>query len=379
MTPIRVPIAKPWFDDSEAIAAAEVVKSGWLFMGPQVREFEAQFAAMLGVRHAVAVNSGSSALLVTLLAMGVGRGDEVLVPDMTFITTATSGLFVGAAPRFVDVELRTYGMDPESLERKVNPRTRAIIVVHYAGHTAEMGGIMDIAGKHGIPVIEDAAGAHLARYGDRYAGTIGQAGIFSFTPCKIMTVGEGGMIVTSDGQLAERARVVRNFGDAAKFAWVTLGFNFRMMDIQGAIGLCQLKKVAEAVRRRHVIARAYTEAFAKMPGIITPFVRSATDTNFQLYTIRVDERAAGINRDDFVRALGQHGIDSRLYCPALHRAPVFSHLDPGADGQFPNACVLADTAASLPIYSSMTEEEIEHVIRSVEGVLDGAHREPACI
>jgi perosamine synthetase len=372
VTNIRVPLAKPWFDDREALAASEVVKSGWLFMGPQVREFEAQFAAMLGVKHAIAVNSGSSALLVTLLAMGIGPGDEVLVPDMTFISTASCALFAGATPRFVDIELKTYGMDPADLESKVSARTRAIIPVHYAGQTAEMSAILRVAEKYGIPVIEDAAEAQLSRYGNSYAGSMGRAGIFSFTPSKPMTVGEGGMIVTGDDQLAENARLVRNFGDADKFSWVRLGYNFRMMDIQAAIGICQLRKVAEAVRIRRLIARAYTDQLAGIPGIITPFVRSAEDANFQLYTIRVNKKAAGISRDRLMQSLAEQGVASRLYYPALHRAPVFSRLNPGMDASFPSACAFADSAVSLPLYPTMTEEEINHVIRSVKGAVDSA-------
>jgi dTDP-4-amino-4,6-dideoxygalactose transaminase len=372
MTLIRIPLAKPWFDEREVSAAAAVVSSRWLFMGPQVLKFEAQFAAMLGAKHAIAVNSGSSALLVTLLAMGIGPGDEVLVPDMTFISTASCALFAGATPRFVDIELKTYGIDPGDLESKVSLRTRAIIPVHYAGQTAEMDAILQIAQAHRIPVIEDAAEAQLSRYAGRYAGTLGHAAIFSFTPSKPMTVGEGGMIVTSDDQLAENARLARNFGDADKFSWVTLGYNFRMMDIQAAIGLCQLRKVEEAVRLRHVIAGAYTGAFEKIPGITTPFVRTAADTNFQLYTIRLDEKAAGISRDSFIESLAEHGVASRLYYPALHRAPVFSRFHPGGDEQYPNACTFADTAVSLPLYPTMTHEEIEHVISSVKRVLADA-------
>jgi perosamine synthetase len=365
---LQVPISKPWFDDAEPLAAAEVVRSGWLFMGPLVRAFETQFASTLGVKHAIAVNSGSSALLVTLLALGIERGDEVLVPDMTFISTASCALFAAAIPRFVDIELNTYGMDPSDLERKITSRTRVIIPVHHAGHTAEMGPIMHVARRHGIRIVEDAAGAHLASYEGKYAGTIGHAGIFSFTPSKPMTVGEGGMIVTDDDVLAENARLIRNFGDTDKFSWVRLGYNFRMMDIQGAIGLCQLKKLAEAIRKRHVIAQLYNDAFGKIPGITTPHVRSPADTNFQLYTLRIDEKAASIGRDRFMKSLAQRGVASRVYCPALHRSPVFSQWE-GTDEQFPNASVFADTAVCLPLFPTMTELEIDYVIHSVKEVI----------
>jgi dTDP-4-amino-4,6-dideoxygalactose transaminase len=366
---VQVPLSKPWFDDSEPLVASEVVKSGWLFMGPQVREFEMQFAAMIGTKHAIAVNSGSSALLVTLLSLGIGPGDEILAPDMTFVSTASCALFTGATPKFVDIELNTYGMDPADLERRITPQTRAIIPVHYAGQTAEMRPILDIAATHGIPVIEDAAEAQMSCYGDRNAGTLAKAAIFSFTPSKLMTVGEGGMIVTDDDGIAERAGLARNFGDQGKFAWSTLGFNFRMMDIQGAIGLRQLHKVHEAVRRRRLIAQEYTNAFRKIPGVVTPYVRREADTNFQLYTILIGPTADGIDRDDFMQTLATRGVASRLYYPALHRAPVFAHTIPGSDDQFPNATYFAQSAVSLPIYPTMTEEEIRYVIRSVEDIM----------
>jgi perosamine synthetase len=374
MSRIIVPLAKPWFDEREVRAAADVVSSGWLFMGPRVQEFEVHFASMLCAKHAIAVNSGSSALLICLLALEIGPGDEILVPDMTFISTASCALFTGATPRFVDIEMRTYGMDSSRLEGAITPRTRAIIPVHYAGQTAEMEQILSVATKHGIPVIEDAAAAQMAKYKDRYAGTLGRAGIFSFTPSKPMSVGEGGMIVTDDDEFNAKARLIRNFGDSDKFQWITPGYNFRMMDIQGAIGNCQLDKVEEAVRLRHLIAAEYTSAFAGIPGVITPLVRTSAEINFQLYTVRIDEKITGVGRNEFMEGLAKRGVASRLYYPALHRASVFSRFMPGSDHNFPNASLFADTAVSLPLFPTMTEEQITVVIRSVGQVLGGGNK-----
>ena len=361
-----IPLARPWFDESEALAAYEVVKSKWLFQGPQVERFEGMLAEMLGVKHAVAVNSGSSALLVALLALDIGREDEIIVPDMTFVSTASCALFTGARPRFADIELDYYGMDPGKLRNLITPRTKAILPVHYAGHTAKLDEILAIADEYGIPVIEDAAEALLSRYeGKGYAGTLGKAGIFSFTPSKPMTVGEGGVLITNDGEIAARARLARNFGDSGKFRWDSLGFNFRMMDIQGAIGICQLHKVRDAIEMRRAIGARYTDAFGKIPGLITPRVRHPQDMNFQLYTIRIDERLTGRSRDDLSEHLNASGVASRVYFPTLHDSGVFLHCEPGEARDYPNACEFAKTALSLPIFPTLSDEDIDHVIGSV--------------
>lgn len=372
----QIPLAKPWIGEEEVGAAAEVVRSGWLIQGPRVEEFEERFAAAMGARHAIAVNSGSSALLVALAALGVGRGDEVICPDMSFVSTASAGLFVGARPVFVDIEMRYYTLDPERLEARITPCTRAIVPVHYAGHSAEMDAILEIAARHGVPVLEDAAEAHLARYrGGAYAGTLGALGIFSFTPSKPMTTGEGGMIVTNDGELARRCRMFRNFGDHGKFEWSELGFNFRMPEVMGAIGLGQLARLEETVRRRREIARRYTAALSGHPRIVTPAERTPEDANYQLYTIRIVGGEGGADgvpgRDEVMRRLAERGVSTRLYYPAFHRQGVFGAFGPFDDREFPNALEYERTALSLPIYPGLTEEEQEYVIENLLEVLGG--------
>ncbi|MBI4538244.1 MAG: DegT/DnrJ/EryC1/StrS family aminotransferase [Gemmatimonadetes bacterium] len=372
----QIPLAKPWLGEEEVRRASEVVRSGWLIQGPHVEEFEEHFAAMVGARHAIAVNSGSSALLVALAALGVGRGDEVICPDMSFIATATACLFLGARPVFVDIEMRYSALDPGRLEERITKRTRAIVPVHYAGHTAEMGPILEIAERYGIATLEDAAEAHLARYaGGRFAGTLGALGIFSFTPSKPMTTGEGGMIVTNDEALARRGQVFRNFGDHGKFNWSELGFNFRMPEVMAAIGLGQLARLEESVRRRREIARRYTAALSGHPRIATPVERTPEDTNYQLYTIRIRgggaeasrgaagrPRAAPADRDEVARRLAERGVSTRLYYPAFHHQGVFRELGPFDDADFPNAVEHERTALSLPIYPGLMEEEQVYVI-----------------
>lgn len=366
---MKVPLSRPWVGEEEALAAAEVVRSGWLIQGPKVAAFEDRFAALHDAAHAVACNSGSSALLIAMASLGVGKDDEVLCPDMSFVTTASAALFLGARPVFADLELTYYGMDPEGLERWITPRTKAIVPVHYAGHTAEMDGILAVADRHGIPVLEDAAEAHLARYrGERTAGTLGRIGIFSFTPSKVMTTGEGGMIVTNDDELAERCRLFRNMGDEGKFEWARLGFNLRMPEAMGAIGLAQLDRLGEAVERRRAIAERYDAALAGRAEVVIPAVRGELDTNRQLYTIRL-EGEDGL-RDRVKAGLAERGVSTRLYYPAFHHQGVFAAGGPYDPADYPRALAYEKTALSLPIFPGLTGEEQDYVTASLIEVLD---------
>jgi perosamine synthetase len=365
---MKVPLAKPWIGEEESRSAEEVVRSGWLIQGPRVARFEERFAERMGAKHAIAVNSGSSALLVAMGVLGIGRDDEVLCPDMSFVSTASAALFLGARARFADIEMTYYGMDPEQVERWITPRTKAIVPVHYAGHSAEMGPILEIAERHGIPVLEDAAESHLARYrGGRFTGTLGRIAIFSFTPSKPMTTGEGGMIVTDDDDLADKCRLFRNFGDRGKFEWDVLGFNFRMPEVMGAIGLAQLDRLDEAIRRRREIAARYTAGLEARAELVLPTERTPGDANYQLYTIRIPGR-----RDRVKDAMSRRGVGTRLYYPAFHHQGVFRACGPFDAADYPNAVEYEKTALSLPIFPGLTLEEQDYVIASLHQALDEA-------
>lgn len=372
---MKVPLARAGFGEDEPKAAYDVVKSEWLIFGPKTEQFEKEFAKKLNAKHAIAVNSGSSALLVAQAALGIGKDDEVIVPDMTFISTATSSMYLGARPVFADITLDTYCINPKDIENRITPKTRAIIPVHYAGQSADMDEIMEIAKKHNLYVLEDAAEAHLSEYKGRKVGTIGDIAIFSFTPTKPMITGEGGMIVTNNDALAENCRLVKNFGDAAKFRWDILGFNFRMPEVMGAIGNIQLSKLEKSVETRRKIAAEYTEELGKLEEIICPYVRNAGDINFQLYTIRLNSGKMSISNHQFIDYLIGKGVSARLYYPPLHSQKVFKGNNPikfvssQTDGEFPNAIEFSKTAISLPIFPSMKMEEIQYVIQCVkEGV-----------
>jgi perosamine synthetase len=306
--------------------------------------------------------------------MGVGPGDEVIVPNMTFISTVTSATRLGARPVFCDISLTDYNIDATQVARRITRRTKAIIPVHYAGQTADMRILAETARRHGLKILEDAAEAHLAQFeGGPYAGTIGDAGIFSFTPTKPMTTGEGGMITTSDDQLAKRCRLIRNFGDHGKFAWDSPGFNFRLNEVASAIGCCQLAKLDEIVERRRAKARRYDGGFAGCDLIVTPHVRGAKDSNYQLYTIRLAVDRMTIDRDGVIEKLAKRGVSTRLYYPALHRQGVFAEFGPYADSDFPAALEFERSALSLPIFTALTADEQDYVIGAVLEVVN-SHR-----
>lgn len=361
-----IPLSRPWFTKAEPTAAYNVVKSEWLIAGPKVEEFEKQFAKIVGAKYAVAVDTGSSAILVALAALGIKKGDEVIAPNMTFVSSASSCIYLGARPVLVDINLTDYCIDPAKIEKKITKKTKVIIPVHYAGQTAGMDEIMKIAKKYNLKVLEDAAESHLSEYNGRKSGTIGDIGIFSFTPSKPMTTGEGGTIVTNNSYLAEKARLIKNFSDTGKFEWDFLGFNFRMPEMMGAIGLEQLKKLKKAIELRRKIAYAYTQAFKNNESIITPFIRSPEDHNFQLYTIRFNLNRLKISRDKIIELLAKRGISSRLYYPCLHRQKVFSFLNLN-NNEFTNSIEFEKSALSLPIYPTLTKKEIVYI---TENILD---------
>ncbi len=363
-----IPLAKPNYDEAEVEAASRILSSDWLISGPETEAFETEFASLLGAKHAVAVNSGSSALLVAQAALGISAGDEVVVPNMTFVSTASAAMYLGARPVFCDITTDDYGLDPEKLEACITSKTKAILPVHYAGQSAQMDAILEVSQKHGIPVREDAAESHLARFGDSFTGTLGVAGIFSFTPSKPMTTGEGGMIVTNDPDLAKRARSIRSFCDAGKFQWESLGFNFRMPEVLGAIGRVQLKKLPESIRRRRSIASRYSQVFSKLDGVSIPYVRRPEDHNFQLYTVRVDPAAHAIDRDGWISELASRQVSSRLYFPTLHQQGVFSRFPKAEESLLENSLAYAKTAFSLPIFATLSDSNQDAVIEAVADV-----------
>jgi dTDP-4-amino-4,6-dideoxygalactose transaminase len=335
-------------------AVTQVLDSGNYVLGEHVAEFEAAFADHCGVRHAVAVNTGTSALHLALLAAGIGPGDEVVTVPMTFVATVAAILYAGATPRFIDVDPVTWTMDPGALKRALTPRTKAIMPVHLHGRLADMTAIHAIADEAGIPVIEDAAQAHGAERNGRRAGAFGALGCFSFYPGKNLgACGEGGALVTDRDDLAARARMLRDWGQSERYCHTLRGFNYRMDAIQGAALNVKLRHLDQWTAQRRAVARAYEDALADTP--IQRAAPTGDDHVWHVYAVRVRDR------DAVRQELTARGIMTGIHYPVpVHLQPAYSDLGYGA-GDFPVSEQLASEFLSLPIYPELTGPQIDAV------------------
>lgn len=346
-----ITLSKPSISEEEIAAAVDVLRSGMLASGSRVAAFERAFADAIGVEHAVAVGSGTAALHLGLLALGVGPGDEVIVPSFTFAATANAVRMAGAAPVFVDVDPDDYTIHPEAVEAAVSDRTRAVMPVHLYGQPAPMAALEELARRAGIDLVEDAAQAHLAATGGRRAGSIGRFGAFSFYPTKNMTTGEGGMITTGDGELAERARMLRNQGMAERYVHHLVGLNERMTEIEGAIGLVQLGKLEGWTKRRREIAEFYRSRLN--PALGLPAEREDAFHVYHQFTL------APADRGPVVAALERAGIGYGVYYPAgTHEQAPYR----GPRYRLPVTEDLSRRVVSIPVRPDLTDEEIESIV-----------------
>ena len=353
-----IPIARPQMGEEEKEMVWSALSSGMLAQGARVRELEERFATYVGVPHAVATSSGTTALHLALLASGVGVGDEVITVPFTFIASANSILYTGARPVFVDVDERTFNMDPSLIESAISPRTRAILPVSLYGQPADLPAISAIAERHGLALIEDAAQSHGAAVGERRSGSWG-AGCFSFYPTKNMTTGEGGMVTTADAALADQVRLTREHGMRVRYHHDTVGYNFRMTDIHASIGLAQLDKLPGYNLRRRAIAARYD---AELQGVILPVAPLGVTHVYHQYTIRVTAR------DAFVERLRDLGIGTGIYYPIpVHRQKPFVALGYG-DGHYPVTDLLTEQVVSIPVHPSLSDDEVSEVIAAVNRV-----------
>lgn len=354
-----LPVAEPEVGDKELEYVTECITSNWISsIGKFVTRFEDEFARFCGTRYAIATSNGTVALHLALVTLGIGHGDEVIVPTLTFIATANAVTYTGAKPVFVDSERQTWNIDPEKIEAAITPRTKAVIPVHLYGHPADMAPIMEIAKKYNLYVIEDAAEAHGATYRGNYVGSIGDIGCFSFFGNKIITTGEGGMLTTNQENLARQAKMLRDHGVSPdkKYWHPLIGFNYRLTNLQAAIGVAQMEKIDRILDRKREIALFYRSLLENVAGITLPSEASWARNVFWMYSILV-EKEYGMSRDKLMVRLKEAGVDSRPVFYPVHTMPPYEQ-----GLSFPIAEELAGKGISLPSGIGLRDEEIERVV-----------------
>ncbi len=344
--------------DEAVERVVKVLESGYLVQGPNVKEFEERFADFCGTDHAVAVSNGTTGLHIGLLALGVGPGDEVISTPFSFVASGTSILFTGARPVFVDVDPKTFNIDPEAIEKAITPKTKAIMPVHLYGQCAGMTQINRIAKEHGIAVLEDSCQSHGAMHNGKKAGSIGDAGVFSFYPTKNMTTGEGGIVTTNSQEVMERLRLLRNHGQDSRYSHLLLGFNFRMTDIGGAIGLAELKLLEGRTERRR---RNAEYLIKELRGLVeTPYTAPENLHVYHQFTIKSD------NRQEIIDSLQANEIGYGIYYPKP--IPSFKPFENARVMEIPNTEKLILQALSLPVHQDLSQDDLEKIVRAVKTV-----------
>ena len=361
-------IAKPIISKDESEAVVTVLNSGVLAQGKNVEEFEEDFAEFIGVRYAIATSSGTTALHIALLANEIGKEDEVITSPFTFIATANSIIYTGANPVFADIDEGSFNIDPNSIEKKITSKTKAIMPVHLYGQPCDMDSIMKLAEKHGLRIIEDACQAHGAEYRGVKVGSFG-TGCFSFYPTKNMTTGEGGMITTNDEIIADKARKIRNHGQNKRYVHELLGYNYRMTDIAAAIGICQLKKLEQFNRRRRDNATILTNGLRGITGLVLPQIKPNTKHVFHQFTIRIKEDFC-MPRDTLKERLYASNIASGIYYPLpIYKQPIYKKL--GYKDYLPNTEIAVGEVLSLPIHPSLSNDDLKYIIKTLSGICKG--------
>ena len=378
---MKIPIAKPYFGIEEQQAILEPLKTGWVVQGPKVQEFEKMVTRITGVEHAIAVSSCTTALHLALVGLGIANGDEVIVPSFTYVATANAVEHAGATPVFCDIDVATFNIDVSQIESKITEKTKAIIPVHLFGLSADMNPIMKLAGEYGLKIIEDAACSLAAMYEGRALGSIGDAGCFSFHPRKIITTGEGGMLITNNGNLAERLRALRTHGatisDLARHKkrgfllpeFNLLGYNYRMTDLQGAIGVEQMKKLDWMIENRIRLAQRYDEMLGDVEWLKLPYVPSDCKHTYQSYVTLVTEDPL-LSRNDIMQKLEDMGISTRQGTHAVHTLGYYKQKYGFQEYDLPNSLKADRQSMALPLYPQITDEEQNYVVEAIKHIQD---------
>jgi perosamine synthetase len=374
---MNIPLFKIYWDTIDVEKVTSVIQRGMYWaIGPEVREFEKKVAEYLGVKYAYAMNSGTSALHAVLAAHGVGQGDEVIVPSFTFIATANAPLFVGAKPVFAEIEDETYGLDPEDVERKITPRTKAILPVHYGGSPCRIEELKQVAQRHKILLIEDAAESLGAMVNKKKVGAFGESAILSFCAPKVITTGEGGMVLTNSRDVYEKVKLFCNqgraetadyFSSTEQMEYVTLGYNFRMSTMTAALGIAQMEKLDDIIRMRRENASYLTKQLSKMASIITPKVPQGYFQVYQMYTIRLVGREG--DRDRMKNHLIQNGIAARIYFDPVHLSLFYRRKFGYKGGELPVTERICKEVLTLPMYPSLSKDEMDYIVEKMNSLL----------
>jgi len=356
-----IPVCQPTLDGNERKYVLECMDTNWISSrGKFVDEFEEGFSHYCGVRFGITTNSGTTALHLALATMGLGEGDEVIIPSFTMISTANAITYLGAKPIVVDVEPETWNIDPDKIEAKITDTTRAIIPIHTYGHPANMDRLKSIADKHGLDIVEDAAEAHGAEYKGKRVGSFGKMAAFSFYANKIITTGEGGMIVTDDEELAGRLHTLRNYGFTQErhFWHKVMGFSYRMTNLQAAIGLGQFEKIDELIQGRIDNARLYSQLLENIPGITTPHESEDVKAVYWMYGVLVEDEF-GLTKDELRQKLADRGIETRSFFIPIHLQPIYSYL---LSDEFAVSEELGRKGFYLPSASNLRPDQIEFIV-----------------
>ncbi len=362
---MRIPISRPVIGNEEIERVVKVLSSGMIAQGNVVREFEERFSSYVGAEDAVAVSNGTVALDVALKAAGIGEGDEVVTTPFTFIATANAVLFQRAKPVFADIEDKTYNLDVNSVLEMITSKTKAVLGVHIFGHPFDVKAVLEICQDHNLILIEDAAQAHGAEFDGRRVGSFG-TGCFSFYATKNMTTGEGGIITTSDADLTENCRLIRNHGEGMKYHHVVLGYNYRMTDIQAAIGLAQLERLDELNEGRRRNAE-FLDRHLKVEGLVKPVEAKNVKHVYHQYVVRLEDEFP-MSRDEFVGYLRGKGVGCAVhYSVPLYKQPLYLELGFG-DVKCPVAEDVASKVLSLPVHPGLGREELRYIVETVNSV-----------
>ncbi len=366
-----IPVWEPVLDGNEMKYVLDCLETNWISsLGSYITRFEETVATWCGVPHAVACSSCTTGLHLALTALGIGPGDEVLIPDFTLIVSANTVIQAGARPVLVDADAKTWCIDPGKLEEKIGPRTRAVMPVHMYGHPCDMPRIGEIARRHGLVVIEDCAEAHGAEIGGRKVGSFGDAACFSFYGNKILTTGEGGMVLCSDPALAERMRLLRNQAfEQPRFVHREIGFNYRLTNVQAAIGLAQAENADRKVEKKREIARWYAEEFAGVPDVELPGEAAGVKNVYWMYAVKLGD-SFRLGRDGVMAAIREKGVETRAFFCPMHRQPVFQRSDPrfpDVSGEYPVSDDLWRRGLYLPSGLGLTRDDVREVVGKLAG------------